>query len=132
MDVPPGLFPIDSVEAENVSKDALRKGAFLCRLTTRKASDRSSFFDAVRAAMPLDPPVYGSNNWNALSDSILGGIEQIVNDTIVIVWTDSVHYRRVDSEGFDIAIEVLRNVVNLLDDWTVTNGEPKKVFIYVA
>ncbi|MFJ5230140.1 hypothetical protein ACIQBJ_09595 [Kitasatospora sp. NPDC088391] len=37
-------------------------------------SDRAGFFDAVRDAFPMAPPLLGRHSWDALSDSPSGGL----------------------------------------------------------
>ena len=39
-------------------------------LSTAGGSGRKAFFDAVRSAAPLDPPVTSELSWDALEDSL--------------------------------------------------------------
>jgi hypothetical protein len=44
------------------------------------------FFEAMKALLPLDPPLVGNRSWDALSDSLWSGLDQLAADNIAIVW----------------------------------------------
>jgi hypothetical protein len=67
---------------------ALSCGAAVFDLATARGSTRQAFFDAVRAALPLDPPLVRSQSWDALSDSVWGGLDSLDTRTIVITWRE--------------------------------------------
>src|SRR5438105_14851542 len=47
--------------------------------------DRSTFFDAVRDTLPLDPPPHGDRSWDALADSLSGGLYLLADNLVVII-----------------------------------------------
>ncbi|UOZ11023.1 SUKH-3 domain-containing protein [Amycolatopsis sp. WQ 127309] len=48
-----------------------------------------TFFAAVRAALPLDPPVPGSRSWDALSRSLYAGLRGLGAARVEIRWPDA-------------------------------------------
>jgi len=76
MKLKPGVYEVSPSEAERLRAEATAVGATVYLLSGDEIVDRDSFFDAVRATSPLDPPLAGYyNSWDALSDSIWGGLE---------------------------------------------------------
>jgi barstar (barnase inhibitor) len=107
-------------------------GAAMFSLSTRGAATRADFFDAVRASLPLNPPVVGSEVWDALSDSLWEGIYEVDAPTVLITWTGAADLQRASPEGYAIAMEVFRDLVSTLGNEKYTVGKPKQVCVYVA
>ena len=91
--------------------------------------DRASFFRAVKAVLPLDPPLVGDDNWDALSDSLWGGLDNVDAERIVIIWPQA-HLDA--SRELQTAAEVLDEVALSLGDEEATDGNPKEVCIVVT
>lgn len=53
---------------------------------------RDAFFAAVRAALPLDPPVPGSHSWDALSRSLFAGLRGLGVARVEIHWPDAARF----------------------------------------
>ncbi|MFF4020345.1 barstar family protein [Streptomyces sp. NPDC001843] len=101
-------------------------------ITTAGGSGRAAFFNAVRAALPLDPPVVSSRSLDALSDSLWGGISSTDDEKIAIIWEDSSRFFRDSPEEFEDACSVLAEVAESLADRTFTAGQPKQVRVFVS
>lgn len=97
-----------------------------------KDNTRQSLFDAVRTSLPLDPPVEGSRSWDALSDSIFGGLHLVDARTILITWADASKFRDAAPAEFVVVSGILDDVANLLANWEATYGEPKRVAVALA
>ena len=128
----PGLFVIDTTRAEGVSSAARAGRGALYVLSTGERGVSTSFFDAVRAVLPLDPPVHGDRNWDALADSMWEGLFRLASDPVVIVWPDAEGYRHDDPAAFAIAEEILRDLTQSLTDPAITNGATKTVSVYLV
>ncbi len=77
MKLKPGVHEVSPSEAERLRAEATAVGATVYLLSGDEIVDRDSFFDAVRATLPLDPLLVGYyNSWDALSDSIWVGVDQ--------------------------------------------------------
>lgn len=47
-----------------------------------------SYFNAVRAQLPLDPVLVSNRSWDALIDSVSGGMLAAKGNRFVVVWPD--------------------------------------------
>jgi len=100
-------------------------------LPTTGIVDRSSFFDAVRATFPLDPPLIGSHSWDALSDSLWEGLHTSAARRIAIMWQGTRTMATSASSDFETALDVLVDVASLLADPQATHGTTKELAILV-
>jgi hypothetical protein len=94
--------------------------------------DRASFFDALRATLPLDPPIRSARSWDALSDSLWGGLEALDADQVLIVWPNAAAMIPASRMEYDQALTLLRDMATLLADPKVMKGKPKQVSIIVS
>jgi Barstar (barnase inhibitor) len=92
------------------------------------------FWRQVVATLPLDPPIMsrGGLVWDALSDSLAGGIGELEARQAMIWWKDSRHLARRDREAYAIVISVLRQVVETLGEPEYTLGNPTGVTVLVT
>jgi Barstar (barnase inhibitor) len=127
-----GVHEVTLEAADSAAQEAARIGAAVFVLSTEGASTRAEFFDAVRTNLPLDPPLIGSRSWDALSDSLWGGIDSVDASAVVIIWKGASDLRRNASDEFEIAMAVLRDLTSSLGNWEDTDGEPKRVCVYVV
>lgn len=97
----------------------------------RGLNSRQAFFDAVRATLPLDPPIVGDRSWDALSDSLWGGLDALASERLLIVWpnADAMNQSPADLRT---ALRVLSDVAEMLADVNATNGRPKTLTVYVG
>jgi hypothetical protein len=57
---------------------SLRQEAFkVLELDGETITDAQSLFAEINRKLPLDPPLSGRVNWDALSDSLWGGLEKL-------------------------------------------------------
>lgn len=101
-------------------------------LSTAGRTDEEAFFRAVRETLPLDPPLGTSRMvWDALSDSLWGGLHALQSPRAVIVWPDA--QPATGSQGdFRIALDILRDVIATLAETRYTGGRPTHVSVYIA
>lgn len=95
--------------------------------------DKSSFFEGVRNTLPQDPPLGRTRDvWDALSDSVWGGLHEHESERIAIIWPDSVRMIRHDPQEFGIAFETFHTTIELLADSEATVGHPKQVVVVLT
>jgi hypothetical protein len=131
MELTRGLTIINREQAEEVNEEASRRDTPVYTISTSGQSGRDAFFDAVRRALPLDPPVASSRSWDALSDSLWQGIYSLGAHQVVILWPDSSPLKDATPRDFDVALSVLRDVADSLADPAATVGKPVDVCVYV-
>lgn len=127
-----GVTFIDSRDVEHLESEASSVGAAVYRFSTKGAAEGNSVFDAVRDALPMDPPLIGSQSLDALSDSLWSGLYELDADSVVIFWIDSSDYKAVASHGYSVVLELLRDITSSLTDQELTVGKPKNVAVYVS
>jgi hypothetical protein len=95
--------------------------------------DKSSFDWGVRSTLPLDPTLEGpQHNWDAIEDSIWGGLNSLPDSKVVIVWKDAGEMAKSSSDDFAIAESVLATVAVSLGDPLVTNGPVQQVLVVLG
>ncbi|MFD8644707.1 barstar family protein [Streptomyces zaomyceticus] len=127
-----GLTWVRDDEIYSLASSVARQGYRVYSMTTAGGSGRAAFFNAVRAALPLDPPVVSSNSLDALSDSLWGGIHSTDDQKIAIIWEDSLRFFEDSPEEFKDACSVLAEVAESLADETFAVGRPKQVRVFVS
>jgi barstar (barnase inhibitor) len=131
--VPPDRFERATGQAFGVRESALRAAAdIVVELRTGFGGSRKAFFDAVRAAVQLDPPVQSERSWDALADSTWEGIFNLPARRILILWRDAAMFRAQAPEEFDLAAAVLADTATGLADPATTRGEPKDVRVLIS
>ncbi|MFG3248454.1 barstar family protein [Streptomyces sp. NPDC048187] len=126
-----GVHEVSGADIPGILAEAARQGVPVFTLSTAGRTDKEAFFGAVRRTLPLDPPLGSGTVWDALSDSIWGGLHELRSPRVVIVWPDA---RPVaGAEGvFPIALSILRDVAESLAEARYTSGRPTRVSVYVA
>ena len=93
-------------------------------------TDKASFFDAVCAACPLDPPLMRVRLvWDALSDSLWGGLDALEADKVALLWPESGTMEKRSPSDYAIAREVMSSVTISLADTKATVGQPTLVTV---
>jgi hypothetical protein len=120
----PGLFTIDGTEIERLVASYDREGWQIFRLPGSLAS-KDEFFEGIRQSLPLDPPLQSNRSWDALSDSLWSGLDNLKERKIVIVWPDASRMKALAPEAFSIATSILMDLISTLADEKTTLGNTK-------
>ena len=64
-----------------------RESYELLEIDDGNIEDADSFFQAIRDTLPLDPPLSGVVNWDAFCDSVWGGLYELGEPRVAIMWT---------------------------------------------
>lgn len=126
-----GFHEVPGADIAGILDEAARQGVPVFTLSTAGLTDKEAFFEAVREALPLDPPLGPHMVWDALSDSVGGGLHELKSPRVVIVWPDARPVAGAEGD-FWIALEILREVVATLAEDRYTGGRPTQVSVYVA
>ena len=131
MQLQPGPVLTPTLDVEETRRQARQAGYSTFVLPAEGIVDRVSFFDAVRAVLPLDPPLIGSRSWDAMSDSLWEGLYALPDRRIAILWPNARTMASAASSDFKMALDLLTDVAALLADSRATAGKPKEVTILV-
>ncbi|WP_253862613.1 barstar family protein [Prauserella halophila] len=132
MDFGSGVSFVDPGTAEEVISTGGPRASAVLVFSIRDSTGRKSFFEAVRAGLPLDPPLVSSRSWDALADSVWEGIYKLETDSVIIVWPDATRFKRISSEEFHTAVSVLSDISASLADSDETDGRPRNVAVLVG
>jgi hypothetical protein len=131
MQIKAGLHRTGALDVEAARRQAEEAGYTAFVLPEIGIVDRVSFFDAVRATFPLDPPLLGSRSWDALSDSLWEGLHTHAAKRIAILWSGTRTMANSAPSEFEIALNVLADVASSLADPRATCEQPKEVAVLV-
>ncbi|MFD9488327.1 barstar family protein [Streptomyces sp. NPDC059991] len=132
MVIDPGLREVSGADIARILDEAARQGVPAFALSTGGRTDQEAFFKAVQAALSLDPPLKAVRRvWEALADSLWDGPHALNAPRVVIVWPDA-HPVAGAQGDFEIALDVLREMVTSLAEAQYTGGRPTRVSVYIA
>lgn len=97
----------------------------------RGIRDKASFFDAVRATLPLDPPLHGHASWDALADSLWEGLHAGGARAVRILWPGAETMATSARADYEMATRVIADVIRSLGDASATSGRPTRVTLVV-
>ncbi|MCX5395334.1 barstar family protein [Streptomyces sp. NBC_00094] len=127
-----GFHEVSGADIPGILDEAARQGVPVFTLATAGRTDKEAFFGAVREALPLDPSLGTFRMvWDALSDSVWGGLHELKSPRVVIVWPDARPVAGAEGD-FWIALSILRDVAASLAEARDTSGRPTQVSVYVA
>jgi hypothetical protein len=109
MDLKAGVTSVANLDIEAFKQAAEQDGWHVFVLPDSIES-RDGFFDAVRARLPLDPPLLSHRSWDALADSLWEGIDATTAERIVIVWPSSTKLCVHASSDYETAVSILADL----------------------
>ncbi|WHM40956.1 barstar family protein [Streptomyces sp. BPTC-684] len=127
-----GFHEVSASDITRILDEAARQGVPAFTLSTAGRTDQEAFFAAVRQTLPLDPPLGADRTvWDALADSLWGGLHALNSPRAVIVWPDAQPVAGAQGEYW-IALDILRDMVTTLAEAPYTGGRPTQVSVYIA
>lgn len=122
MDFSPGLHKVVSLDVAATAAEAASLGYKVFILPAHGIFDKMTFFDAVRATLPLNPPVHTS--WDALDDSLWEGLYELTEDRILILWPNA---RVMSANGTwsTPGFSDFQNALDIFEQAAATLGNPK-------
>jgi hypothetical protein len=126
-----GVHLRQSVSAEElISK--LRAEGWPVYVIEGAPDSKAEFHEAVRAALPQDPPLGPTPNWDALLDSVWGGIGTLGEERVAVIWPDSTRLAEGDPDTYRVAKEILTDIVFGLADPKFSAGETTRLLVLLG
>lgn len=122
----PGLHRVEQLNIGEILQMATDCQVFTL---SDNIDSKVNFFQSVKSTLPLDPVVQSNSNWDALSDSLWAGLDELNNDTIVILWPNARKLQVLEPDAFSISSEILVDISNSLGEESQTGGETKRIII---
>jgi hypothetical protein len=86
---------------------------------------KTRFFDAAVAALPLDPPLTrAADVWEALDDSLWGGLDSLPDTQVAILWPDALKLADADPATYEVALDILAGLTRSLRNPDYVAGGP--------
>jgi barstar (barnase inhibitor) len=128
-----GVVKISSGSVPAIIEEARKTGAAVYKLPSDAVTSKAEFFEAVRRTLPLDPPLVGSRLvWDALSDSLSGGLANLGSDRVFIIWPDSALLEAEAPADFETAVSIFRHIVATRKNQAYSRGQPKDIRVFLA
>ncbi|MFG2974444.1 hypothetical protein ACGFYY_15815 [Streptomyces sp. NPDC048331] len=131
MEFESGVTFVGEEEVSRILTDASLEKVCLLRLRTNGSGDRDAIFEAFRRDLPMDPPVQSARSWEALSDSLFGGLFSLTSTRVVILWEDDARHESIRAGAAAEALSILTEVAELLGSPQVTGGHTKLVAVLI-
>jgi hypothetical protein len=132
MEFQQGIQVMREIAVSHLVSEGQRAGFHAYVLSSPAVLDRESFFLAIRSCLPLDPPILGTDNWDALQDSIWSGLDEAPDKKVLIVLPSSASFEKNAPGDFETACDVLAKVAEQLADPVATVGAPKILAVVVC
>jgi Barstar (barnase inhibitor) len=126
-----GLQQVADFDVETGVRELVNRGSRVFMLPSG-IKDKRAFFEGIRKSLPLDPPILGYHSWDALSDSLWGGLEGVDASEIAIIWPGSAEMASAQPEDFEIAKSILSDLTESLADAKPTLGNVKQLVVVLA
>jgi Barstar (barnase inhibitor) len=126
-----GLQRIADFDVETGVRELINRG-YRVFLLPNNIKDKRAFFEGIRRTLPLDPPVVSDRSWDALSDSVWGGLHSLDAGSIAIIWPGSAEMAEAQPKDFKIAKSILSDLTESLADAQLTVGNTKQVVVVLA
>lgn len=77
-----------NIESIEILRTSLKKNGFrIFQLDGEDIVDAESFFKKIVRVVPQDPPLSGKCNWDAFTDSLWGGLDELAEENVAFIWT---------------------------------------------
>jgi hypothetical protein len=98
------------------------------------------FVEGVIGTVPLDPPLQGRDrtgvgrrwNWDALNDSLGGGLIELPETRIALIWPNHRLLANADPNAYQTAFEILGGLTWTLADPDMTGGKPRQMLVLMT
>jgi len=121
-----GLTTLDQLDVDAALRAAHDQGIRTYLL--QGVVDHDTFFDTIRANFPLDPPLVSNRSWDALKDSLSGGLINPPDRRVLILWPNTTAMPSYDRE---IALRILHQVAVERANPAYANGVSTEVTILI-
>ncbi|HHJ14476.1 MAG TPA: hypothetical protein ENJ79_08910 [Gammaproteobacteria bacterium] len=129
----PGVYSVDAQLAEamlNLSNST--NDWVLFQVDCSKVSDRNTLFKCLCAALPMNPLIHSDRSWDALSDSLWGGLHDVRKDKVLIILRGAKNLKSHLSKEYQKVIEIFGDVANTLTKKQYAGEKVKSVSIFLV
>lgn len=124
----------DAPQNVRAAEPVLRAVGYRVFVIPEGVESKATFFDAVVATFPLDPPLARVQDvWDALYDSLNAGLLDVPATMLAILWPDSYRLALSEPEYYNSAAYILGALGDVLSHGQWTNdGKPKQIRVILG
>ena len=89
-----------------------QNGFRVFELDGQNVRDAQSFFDESLKLFPFDPPLSGRLHWDAFQDSLWGGLADLGERHVAIVWTKAERMFESGLPDLFIVVDIIQNIAS--------------------
>ncbi len=97
-------------------QDALKSEGYHVFEIAGQATNIASVFQQMRIILPLDPPISGAVNLDALADSLWEGLDQLAAEKVAILLHNAEVLANNDLENLLLLVGTLQSVATMCND----------------
>jgi hypothetical protein len=125
---------INCIKHESLNQlktDLHQKNYRLFELNGEEIHDTGSLFQQIAASFPQDPPLSGNCNWDALTDSLFGGLDQLGEARVAFIWTHSDNMLHSGLDDLLTAVICFDQVASLVATTEASLSEPVNLLVFL-
>jgi hypothetical protein len=132
MNISEGVLIARKDDIQEVCEEKAKRGREVFDMPSG-ISNKLEFFNAVRAVLPLDPPLHtDGENWDALNDSLWAGLHSLRIPGSIIVWRKFDSLKNDFSSDFENALGVFNSIANTISDPKYGSGFSSHLIVFLV
>ena len=119
------LLLLNSDEAQEIISKCILSNWHIFHIPDNSGT-KDGFCSALAENLPLDPAYDAvcGHNWDALDDSLWGGMDSLSEDKILIIWNSAGKMKNNDAHSFEIVCDIFSNLIVSLSDEKKKKNKP--------
>jgi hypothetical protein len=120
-------------ESLEILRDSLgKKGFRVFQMDGTDVKDARSFFKKIVNVFPQDPPLSGKCNWDAFTDSLWGGLDELAQERVAFIWTRVEKMFEFGIPDLFTAIECFKDVASSVSNPEYGISKPVELYIFLV
>ncbi len=109
-----------------------KKGFNIFELDGDNVKDAKSFFKKIVNVFPQDPPLSGKCNWDAFTDSLWGGLDELAQERVAFIWTKVEEMFEYGIPDLFIALDCLKELASSVSNPGYGISKPVQLLIFLV
>lgn len=122
---------INEDSLEFIGKKLKEDGFYILQLDGENIKDATSFFKKVVEVFPQDPPLSGKCNWDAFTDSLWGGLDELSEEKVAFIWTKVENMFEYGIPDLFMALDCFVELARSVSNYETGISKPIKLIIFL-
>lgn len=109
-----------------------KKGYHILKMDGENVKDAKSFFKEIVNVFPQDPPLSGQCNWDAFTDSLWGGLDEIAQERVAFIWTKVEEMFEYGIPDLFTALDCFKELASSVSNLEYGISKPVKLLIFLV